>query len=189
MATAAYLATRKKYARPQAMIFADAYTLDGSKYVPAGTEFQDFIVLSDHNRRDLSLKPDRIEQRKRMINGRMRSVWLADKLKVSTSWQDFPSRSAANGLSVVGQDVVASGNLYIVDKGASASELAKWHRDHTGSFWVLISFDDPTLLSGYDKLTEYTIAIECMFSNFDATVSKRGGIMDLWNVSLEVEEV
>jgi len=109
MATSAYMAGRKKYGRPQAMLWADnpGTVIDGA-YVPLGNEIDSdgstiqngsFIVLSDDNRQPIDFKPERIETRKRMINGRMRSFHVADKLSISTSWQMLPSRSfAANPL-------------------------------------------------------------------------------------------
>lgn len=195
MATAAYLATRKQYGRPQALIFTDDYTLDGTKYVPVGNEFTDFIVLSDHNRSEISMKPNRIEKRERMINGRMRSVWTADKYNISTSWKSLPSRAAAKGLYVNQDGMVVPnldgakpGTVFTADSGAGADDLAKWHKTHTGSFWVLLSFDSPNTLGSYTKITEYTVALECFFSDFDYSVGKRGPRIDLWDVSLSLEE-
>lgn len=104
MATSSYMAGRKKYQRPQAMLWADnpGTIIDGA-YVPLGNEqnsqttFEagNFIILSDDNRQAIDFKPDRIEKRERMVNGRMRSYHIADKLVISTSWQMLPSRSFA----------------------------------------------------------------------------------------------
>ena len=101
MTTSNYMIGRKKYQRPQAMLWADnPGTLSGGLYVPLGNEIgsdtssdNDFIVLSDHNRDPISFTPTRIESRQRMINGRMRSYHIADKLEISTSWSLLPSRS------------------------------------------------------------------------------------------------
>lgn len=103
MATSAYMLGRKKYGRPQAMLWADnpGQVINGS-YVPLGNEvggngdFTDagnFIILSDDNRQAIDFKPERIEKRERMVTGRMRSYHIADKLSISTSWQMLPSRS------------------------------------------------------------------------------------------------
>lgn len=105
MATSSYMAGRKKYQRPQAMLWADnpGTIIDGS-YVPLGNEINSdgslnqlgsFLILSDDNRQPIDFKQERIEKRERMINGRMRSYHIADKLSISTSWQMLPSRSFA----------------------------------------------------------------------------------------------
>ena len=68
-------------------------------YLPSGEEIgasasgDNFLILSDHNRKELSFKNTRIEKRERMINGRMRSYHIADKLTISTSWDMLPSRA------------------------------------------------------------------------------------------------
>jgi hypothetical protein len=140
------------------------------------------------------MSPQRIENKKRMINGRMRSVWLTDKLEISTSWKNLPSRSAAQGLTIE-SDIVKTamdgpkrGDLFVVDKGAATADMVKWHKEHPGSFWVLISFDDPHELESYNKITEYTLALECFFKDFEYTLSKRGPRNDLWDVQLSLEE-
>lgn len=105
MATQAYMQGRKKYGRPQAMLWADnPGTYQNGFYIPNGHErgseiynngltAESFIILSDDNRQAVDFKPERIEQRKRMVNGRMRSYHVADKLTISTSWSMLPSRS------------------------------------------------------------------------------------------------
>lgn len=118
MATAAYINGRRKYQRPQAMLWSDnPGTLvaspttdypDRKMYVPTGYEtgfntpvgtdtslINEFLILSDDNRSAIDFKPSRIEIRERMINGRMRSYHTADKLQISTSWDMLPSRSFA----------------------------------------------------------------------------------------------
>jgi hypothetical protein len=104
MANSAYMNGRKKYGRPQAMLWADnpGYISNGF-YVPEGNELNsannfatqdgEFIILSDDNRQPISFNQQRIEKRERMINGRMRSYHIADKLEISTSWEMLPSRS------------------------------------------------------------------------------------------------
>jgi hypothetical protein len=106
--TAEYMSGRKKWARPQAMVWCDeAPTLDiNGNFIPVGyelgsdtTDFSEedlessFIILSDHNRAQISISNERIEQRQRMANGTMRSFFIADKLTIDTSWSMLPSRS------------------------------------------------------------------------------------------------
>ena len=104
MATSAYLTGRRRYTRPQGILWANnAGTLSNGLYVPNGIEvgastasttlLDEFIILSDHNRGDMQFNTQRIEQRQRTINGRMRSYHIADKLTMSVSWNMLPSRA------------------------------------------------------------------------------------------------
>jgi hypothetical protein len=103
-----YLDGRKRsYGRPQAILWSEnpGVVLDNF-YVPLGFEVgasipegtdaalvDQFLILSDDNRSPLSFSNNRIESRQRMINGRMRSYYTADKLTLNVSWQRLPSRS------------------------------------------------------------------------------------------------
>jgi hypothetical protein len=98
-----YMTNRKVYNRPQAILFSEniGETSNGI-YVPSGYEIGSplnnsgsFITLSDHNRGSLDFGVQRIENRQRMVNGRMRSYWVADKRTLSVSWTMLPSRSYA----------------------------------------------------------------------------------------------
>jgi len=108
MATQAYMTGRRKYSRPQAVLFSQnpgtlqlidqgtenekvLYYPDGyevGQTLPAAglaSDADQFIILSDHNRAAIDFSTDRIENRERMINGRMRSYHVADKLNLSLS--------------------------------------------------------------------------------------------------------
>jgi hypothetical protein len=77
MATAAYLTGRRRYQRPQALLWSEnPGTLVDGVYLPDGYEVQgnfagstdpdlinQFLILSDHNRGELNFTPTRIEQR------------------------------------------------------------------------------------------------------------------------------
>ena len=105
MATAAYVSGRKRYQRPQAILWSEnAGTLVDGLYIPTGQEIgavsslttggiNQFLILSDHNRSEMSFNSERIEKRERTINGRMRSYHIADKLTMSVSWNNLPSRA------------------------------------------------------------------------------------------------
>jgi len=214
MASTAYMAGRKKWFRPQAMLWSDtpAAIVEG-KYIPAGIEeYSDlsliqssnrFLILSDHNRSDISINPERIENSKRMVNGTMRSYHTADKLKLSTSWSLLPSRAfdlradfnQETGLS----DITGQNRQYTVDGGAGASEIVKWYEDHVGPFWVFLSYDKYTNFGSNDAahghLAEYSEAVLMKISNIDYSIIKRSGSSatfgghDLWNISVSLEEV
>jgi len=197
MATATYLAGRNKYGRPQAMLFSDnPGVLDNGFYVPQGTEFEDFIITSDHNRQQIQFKPNRIENKVRTINGRMRSYHIADKLNISTSWDNLPSRAASSENETnptSGQTIIGANDLaYTADNGAGGVDLLNWYENHQGSFWVFLAYDKLTNFDSdrYNKLGRYNEIIEVFFDDFQYDVVNRGrSTHDFWNISLSLEEV
>ena len=197
MATATYLAGRNKYGRPQAMLFSDnPGVLDNGFYVPQGTEFEDFIITSDHNRQQIQFKPNRIENKVRTVNGRMRSYHIADKLNISTSWDNLPSRaaSAENNINPTsGKTIIGANDLaYTADNGAGGVDLLDWYENHQGSFWVFLAYDKLTNFASdrYNKLGRYNEIVEVFFDDFQYDVVNRGrSTHDFWNISLSLEEV
>lgn len=193
MASSLYMAGRSVYSRPQAIVWSDEYETSNGKFVPSGTEFEDFIILSDHNRSEISISCERIESKKRMINGTMRSYHIADKQKVSFSWNLLPSRafSASATFSASGaltNDIAE----YTVDKGSGGVDLIDWYESHTGPFYMLLSYDKYNEFNAdiYNHLTEYNQVLQVYFSSFEHNVVKRGGTNhDLWDISVNLEEV
>ena len=213
MATEAYMLGRKKYQRPQAMLWSEnSGTLVNGLYVPNGLEINSnpgletdpdilnqFLILSDDGRQSIDFTPTRIESRQRMVNGRMRSYHIADKLTISTSWNMLPSRSyylrpdysQTNGKS----DYANNRNLeYTTDGGAGGVDLLKWYENHKGSFWVFLAYDKYSVFgendAAYGKLGQYNQVIEMFITDFSYNVIKRGGLThDFWNVSVTLEEV
>ena len=155
------------------------------------------MILSDHNRGEMQFNPQRIEQRQRMINGRMRSYHIADKLSMSVSWSMLPSRSYYtvsdfdnNGTSPnKGQT-----GEFTVDGGAGGVQLLDWYENHKGPFWMFLSYDKynnfGTDSAAFGHLAQYNQIMQVYISDFNYTVSKRGGSnFDLWNISVTLEEV
>lgn len=153
MATQEYLDGRKKYARPQAMMWSTQppQIIDG-KYIPYGLEVNDntesvsddslkdqFLILSDDNRDSLNFSNQRIESRKRMVNGQMRSYHIADKVNISTSWSMLPSRGFATypnfNLTTGAPDpALTQQQMVTSDGGAGGVDMLNWYETHTGSF-------------------------------------------------------
>jgi hypothetical protein len=209
---AAYMNGRKKYQRPQAMLWSEnSGTLVNGVYVPNGYEvgsttgsetdestFNQFLILSDDNRQPIDFKPTRIEKRERMINGRMRSYHVADKLTISTSWSMLPSRSFALAPEFNpsnGKPLVKEKNSleYTSDGGAGGVELLDWYENHQGSFWVYLAYDKYSNFgkddADYGHLGQYNQLVEMFFSDFSYSVQKRGGSNhDFWNISVTLEE-
>jgi hypothetical protein len=208
----AYMAGRKKYQRPQAMLWSEnSGTLVNGLYVPNGYEvgsstgsetdqstFNQFLILSDDNRAPIDFKPTRIEKRERMINGRMRSYHIADKLTISTSWSMLPSRSfslAPEFNPSNGKPLLREKNSleYTSDGGAGGVEILDWYENHQGSFWVYLAYDKYSNFgkddANYGHLGQYNQLVEMFFSDFSYSVEKRGGFNhDFWNISVTLEE-
>lgn len=208
MATASYMSGRQKYGRPQGILFSEnSGTLENGKYVPLGYEINadvpedadpslvdQFLILSDDNRSPIEIGKQRIEKRERMVNGRMRSYHVADKISLSLSWDNLPSRSFAVKPNF-GVDGTASLDAYryTTDGGAGGADLLDWYNNHTGSFWVYLAYDHPSNFgsgdSSYGRLNQYSHLVEMFIADFSHTVSKRGtGTHDFWNVSIKLEE-
>lgn len=193
MANSIYMAGRSVYARPQAIVWADSYESSNGMYVPSGIEFDDFLILSDHNRSEISIQKQRIENKRRMINGTMRSYHIADKKVFSWSWEMFPSRAFSDS-----PIFSASGHLtnsvedYTVDMAAGGVDILDWYENHQGPFYMLLAYDkyNEFISSPYSHLNEYNEVVQVYFSSCETSVVKRGGTNhDLWNISVSLEEV
>jgi len=208
MATSVYMNQRKRYQRPQSILWSEnAGTLTNGLYVPQGYEvggtypegtssdlIDQFLVLSDHNRTDMSFSPQRIEQRQRTINGRMRSYHIADKLQMSVSWNNLPSRSHNANPDFSYETSTASSTEYTADGGAGGGELLDWYENHKGPFWMFLAYDKyknfSTSENPYAHLSQYNQILQVYVSDFNYTVVKRGGSNhDLWNITVSLEEV
>jgi hypothetical protein len=204
------MAGRKRYSRPQGILWSNnPGTLVDGLYLPTGAEIgtnptgiasnnlNQFLILSDHNRGEIDFTPKRIEERKRTINGRMRSYHIADKLNISWSWTNLPSRAYSdfanfnsNGLS----PLKAQDTEYTADGGAGGVEILDWYEDHKGPFWMFLAYDKYKNFADdgdqFDQLDKYNEVVEVYFSDFSYSVTKRGGnTHDLWNISVSLEEV
>ena len=215
MTTSAYMSGRKRYQRPQAALWSNnAGTLTGGLYVPNGYEvgadtaetdpdlLNQFIILSDHNRSELAFTPQRIEQRQRTINGRMRSYHIADKMQISFSWSMLPSRSYyqvaafddATGISPYKNNT----QEFTADGGAGGVAILDWYNSHTGPFWMYLAYDNyanfkedgEIVNNSFGHLAQYNEIIQVNFADFNYSVVKRGGDnFDMWNISVTLEEV
>jgi hypothetical protein len=195
MVSSAYLNARKKWSRPQAVIFSNNSNgiLDGVPQI-SGIEREDFIILSDHNRGDISFKTNRLENRKRMVNGHMRSYHIADKMSVSFSYNLIPSRSFDGNPEFDSNGIATDLSLteYTADGGAGGAELLDWYSSNPGSFYMFLSYDKPQnfTVGIYENLSKYSDVLEVFVSDFSYNVIKRGGTNhDLWDISISLEEV
>ncbi len=203
----AYMQGRKKYNRPTGMLWSEnSGTLQNGIYIPYGYEIgadseniedqnllDQFLLITDDNRQPFEFSEERIEKRERMINGRMRSYHIADKLTLSTNWTMIPSRSHAD---IPGFDTttgISPYKSYTTDGGAGGEDMLEWYNSHKGSFWVFLAYDKKSNFKGtenpYSNLGQYNQIIEMFISDFSYSVEKRGSNFDYWNVSISLEEV
>lgn len=209
MASLGYLQGRQKYGRPQAMLWADnsGYMDEQGFLVPYGQEIGSelytgedgsFLILTDDNRQEISFKNERLESRERMVNGRMRSYHIADKLTIDTSWDMIPSRAYPasarfdDATGAVHQSLV--GLEYTTDGGAGGVEMLDWYRQNKGSsFFLYLAYDNYANTgksnADFNNLNKYNEVVEVFFSDFSHTVLKRGqNNYDFWNISVTLEE-
>jgi len=200
--TGAFSATAKVAAIVSSTEFtvSEAHTASGTVsfqtgsflYVPDGSEPENFLFLSDHNRSPIDFAPERIEKRERMINGRMRSYHIADKKGLSLSWDMLPSRAYAGPPL---HDNSGNTSVYsnTADGGAGGNELLQWYKDHKGPFWVYLAYDNYKAfgddLGAYGHQGQYNEILEMYIADFSYSVEKRSqNIGDLWNISVKLEE-
>lgn len=204
MASSNYIKNRNSFlvggTRPQAMLWSDnAGTLELNEdgkyyYVPIGVEGEDFIIVSDHNRSDISFNNQRIETRQRMVNGNMRSYWIADKLAISTSWSRLPSRPFDGNVTFDENGNITTPNYisYTVDGAAGGVDMLNWYENHPGSFYLFLSYDKYSFngVQNYNRNKTYSQILRVYFSSFDYDVEKRSGAnFDFWNINASLEEV
>jgi hypothetical protein len=201
-ATSSYISGRKKYSRPQAMLWSDnAGTISEGVRIPMGNEKEDFLILSDHNRGEIGISQQRIETRQRMINASMRSYYIADKVSISCSWTRIPSRSYSRNVNFnsAGQSTLSGATEYTVDGGAGGVEILDWYEGHTGPFYVFLAYDkynnDSFKVAGnvtdesFNYLSIYNDIRLMYFSSFEYSIEKRGGTnFDFWNINVSLEE-
>lgn len=117
-------------------------------------------AITDHNRSALEVSVERIESKQRMANGTMRKYVIADKRTFSCSWEMLPATTAKT-----------------VDGFWGGTAIETFYNSTTGSFTL-------ELTDGGGAVTTYTV----MFTEFSKEIVKRGSV-DLWNVSVTLEEV
>ena len=206
-----YIANRKRWSKPQAMIWSrtpGVVVKSGENtglVSPTGEEGTNFIVISDHNRAPISMDQQRLESRTRMVSGNMRSYYTADKVMLSTSWTMLPSRAYQTAM-VLGTDAkptqdtspftqapynaIPPNSSLTADGGAGGDDMLKWYLDTIGPMWVFLAYDRFDNTEGPNQFGMYCNYVQRMkmfFSSFNYSVEKRG-VSDFWNISVTLEE-
>lgn len=139
--------------------------------------------LSDHNRSSLQEDIERIENKKRMADGTLRRYSVVKKRTFSCSWDLLPSSN-----SIVG-------SLKTVDGGLAGEDLERIHDTINTPMRMILrrgsakGLTAPVVTDAQLPYSDSNFYIcNVMISDFSKEVVKRGKV-DLWNVSLTLEEV
>ena len=135
---------------------------------PADTT-KDWIRLSEHNRSEIGISIQRIEQSQRMANGSLRKFFVADKKQFSVSWNMLPGS-----------------RIYTIDNEWGALDLIEFYNSSEGqsTFDIRLNFAKTGTnqeSSGYEPYT-----VSC--TSFNATLVRRGEI-PFYNISMSMEQV
>lgn len=168
----------KVWTRPALMIFSEDLPVEIDSSTGQWNLGSTFLYLTDDSRSELQISLERIEYKKRMINGRMRAYHVADKKTFSVSWQDLPSNK--NEISEVKLSGITTG-------WASSQQMLDWHKNHTESFYLTLVYDTPT--ASADPLKYRLEFYNVFFEDFSYVVKKRGATHDLWDISMSLVEV
>lgn len=117
--------------------------------------------VTDHNRKELNVGVNRIETRTRMVDGRMRKYWIADKHTFDITWNDVPFLGSAT-----------------VDTFWSALEVENFFYSNPPSFPIIIS-------DGKNASKNFTV----VFTDFSKVVRKRFPTYDRGDFTIKLEEV
>ena len=128
-----------------------------------------YYKVSEHNRSEFNIDPQRIEKVQRMSNGSLRKFWVADKKTFSLSWDMLPHSTALT-----------------VDGGWGAKDLRDFYYGvgGQGTFDIKVNLATNGTDQSSSGFEEYTVSI----TNASFAIQKRG-IEPHWSVSLSMEQV
>lgn len=139
--------------------------------------------LSDHGRAPLQQTVERIGTDKRTVNGTLRRQFIKNKKSWSVSWENIPSTNSV------------SAGMKTADGGMSGEQIESFYNTTPGAFRLLLRRGSAIGLADvnpadsalpFEDSNFYVVKV--MITDFTKEVSKRG-IVDLWNVSVSLEEV
>lgn len=141
------------------------------------------VKVTDHGRGPLSENTERIGVDKRMADGTLRRQFIGIKRKWSVQWEALPStNSVTNGFKtadggMAGEDIE---QFYFATPGKFRMVLRR------GSAINVATPTPPDSALPYEDDNFYIVNV--MFTDFNKEVRKRGAV-DLWSVSVALEEV
>lgn len=130
-------------------------------YLPKGSLMKwNGNAITEHNRSELSIDVNRIENSKRMATGTMRKYVIADKREFSCSWEMIPDATAAT-----------------VDGKWGGAAIESFYNTTPGAFTLVLT-------DGAGVTSTYTV----MITDFSKVINKRG-TYDAWDIDITLEEV
>lgn len=158
------------YDVPNSTTFRIASAATGTTSTATGTVI---YYLSDHNRGPMQESNEKIENSKRMANGLMRKYVVASKKSFSISWTMLPGLSTQT-----------------VDGYLGAMALRNFYDSNYGKSIVVSLYAGTASVATQAKGTSpsATATYTVFISNFSATINKRLGDIDYWDVSIDFEE-
>jgi len=138
-------------------------------YADPSDTTQAWIKLTEHNRSEISMSIERIEQTQRMANGSLRKFFVADKKQFSVSWNMLPGT-----------------RVYTVDNQWGALDLIEFYNSSEGqsTFDIRLNFAKSGTSQESSGYEQYTVSC----TSFNATLIKRGEV-PFYNVSMTMEQV
>ena len=138
-------------------------------YADPSDTTQAWIKLTEHNRSEISMTIERIEQTQRMANGSLRKFFVADKKQFSVSWNMLPGT-----------------RVYTVDNQWGALDLIEFYNSSEGqsTFDIRLNFAKSGTSQESSGYEQYTVSC----TSFNATLIKRGEV-PFYNVSMTMEQV
>ena len=131
-------------------------------YLPKGSIMKwNGNKITEHNRSEFQMSPERIKSSQRMANGTLREWVAATKWTFDASWDLVPADTART-----------------VDGAWGGKAMESFFTSNIGPFTLVVTNGDLTTQT-------YTV----VFKEFDKTIISRGGTTDAWNVSVSLEEV
>lgn len=138
-----------------AITFVRPALIQFSQVASGSTKFS----LSDHNRSEFQVSPERIANDVRSWNGNLRRNWFADRLVFSWSYEDLPNAAAET-----------------VDGFWGADDLISWWRDHPEEFVITLKDINGASVEYYGLITDFSYVLtkrweQFFYYNIDIEVS------------------
>jgi hypothetical protein len=133
--------------------------------------------ISDHGRSPLDIAIERIENKQRMADGRLRRYVVGKKRSFSCSWDNMPSKATS-----------------FLANGQAGDWLEDFHNTVNGSFKMRLRAGSDVSASsitrnGTENDLDNERVFDVMISDFTKQIIKRGPAFDLWSLDITLEEV
>lgn len=117
--------------------------------------------VSDHNRQPIDIDYKPIEYRKRMVNGQLRRLLVAEKRSFKISWEMLPKN-----------------NIQTADGFWGALSIINFYKTVQQGFDLKITYGNNT-----------TEIIEVLFESFSYNIKNRSVYTDFYNIDMTLEEI